>query len=146
MNKEGVRTFEKLIQPAIDLAEKGFAISEREAKALNGLQDELKKFNTVMPVFVKAAKWQPGDTLIQTDLANTLKRIRDKGVAGFYKGETARLIVEEMKRGSGIISYDDLKNYTAKTRQPHTFIYKGYKIVSMPMPSSGGLLLHQNYD
>ncbi|MBL0274239.1 MAG: gamma-glutamyltransferase [Chitinophagaceae bacterium] len=135
--------FEKLIQPAIDLAEKGFAISEREAKALNGLQDELKKFNTVMPVFVKAAKWQPGDTLIQTDLANTLKRIRDKGVAGFYKGETARLIVEEMKRGSGIISYDDLKNYTAKTRQPHTFIYKGYKIVSMPMPSSGGLLLHQ---
>ncbi|HEY6062230.1 MAG TPA: gamma-glutamyltransferase, partial [Chitinophagaceae bacterium] len=136
-------SFEKLIQPAIDLAEKGFAISEREAKALNAMQDELKRFNSVMPVFVKNIPWAAGDTLIQTDLANTLKRIRDKGAAGFYEGETARLIVEEMKRGAGIISLDDLKNYTAKKREPHSFDYKGYKIVSMPMPSSGGLLLHQ---
>lgn len=135
--------FEKLIQPAIDLAEKGFGISEREGKALNGLQDELKQFNSVMPVFVKNIPWIAGDTLIQTDLANTLKRIRDKGAAGFYEGETARLIVEEMKRGAGIISLDDLKNYTAKKREPHSFDYKGYIIVSMPMPSSGGLLLHQ---
>jgi gamma-glutamyltranspeptidase / glutathione hydrolase len=134
--------FEKLIQPAIDLAEKGFAIGEREAKALNGLQDELKQFNSLMPVFVKEM-WKAGDTLTQTDLANTLKRIRDNGAAGFYEGETARLIVEEMKRGGGIISLDDLKNYTAKNRKPHSFDYKGYKIVSMPMPSSGGLLLHQ---
>jgi gamma-glutamyltranspeptidase/glutathione hydrolase len=135
--------FEKLIQPAIDLAEKGFAIGEREAKALNGLQDELKQFNSLMPVFVKNVLWKAGDTLTQTDLANTLKRIRDNGAAGFYEGETARLIVEEMKRGGGIISLDDLKNYTAKNRKPHSFDYKGYKIVSMPMPSSGGLLLHQ---
>jgi gamma-glutamyltranspeptidase/glutathione hydrolase len=135
--------FEKLIQPAIDLAEKGFAISEREAKALNALQESLKKFNTVMPVFVKNIPWKAGDILIQTDLANTLKRIRDHGAAGFYTGETARLIVDEMKRGGGIISLDDLKNYKAKKREPHTFDYKGYKIVGMPMPSSGGLLLHQ---
>jgi gamma-glutamyltranspeptidase/glutathione hydrolase len=135
--------FEKLIQPAIDLAEKGFAISEREAKALNALQDELKKFNSVMPVFVKTNPWIAGDTLIQTDLSNTLKRIRDHGAPGFYEGETARLIVEEMKRGAGIISLDDLKNYKAKNREPHSFDYKGYKIVGMPMPSSGGLLLHQ---
>ena len=134
--------FEKLIQPAIDLAENGFAIGEREARALNGLQDELKQYNTVMTVFVKD-NWKSGDTLIQTDLANTLKRIRDNGAAGFYEGETARLIVEEMKRGGGIISYDDLKKYTAKKREPHIFDYKGYKIVSMPMPSSGGLLLNQ---
>ena len=77
-----------------------------------------------MPVFVKDS-WKEGDTLIQTDLANTLKRIREKGAAGFYEGETARLIVEEMKRGGGIISYDDLKNYKAKIREPHTFDYKG---------------------
>ncbi len=134
--------FEKLIQPAIDLAQKGFTISEREARSLNGLQEELKNFNTVLPVFVKD-KWRKGDTLIQNDLANTLIRIRDKGAAGFYEGETARLIVEEMKRGSGIITYDDLKNYQAKIRTPHTFMYKGYKVVGMPMPSSGGLLLHQ---
>lgn len=134
--------FATLIQPAIDLAEKGFTISEREAKSLNGLQEELKKLNTVMPVFIKD-KWKKGDTLIQTDLANTLKRIRDNGAAGFYEGETARLIVEEMKRGSGIISYADLKNYQAKKRAPHQFNYKGYTIVGMPMPSSGGLLLNQ---
>lgn len=96
-----------------------------------------------MPVFVKNTPWKEGDTLIQTDLANTLKRIKEKGAAGFYEGETARLIVEEMKRGGGIISYDDLVNYKAKFREPHQFDYKGYKIVGMPMPSSGGVLLHQ---
>lgn len=137
--------FDKLIQPAIELAEKGFVISEREAKSLNGLQDELKKLNTMMPVFVKSndGAWKAGDTLVQTDLANTLKRIKEKGQAGFYEGETARLIVEEMKRGGGIISYNDLKNYKARYRTPHAFNYKGYKIVGMPMPSSGGLLLNQ---
>lgn len=141
--KYGKLSFDKLIQPAIELAEKGFVIRDREAKNLNGLQDELKKFNTQMPVFVKSTPWKAGDTLIQTDLSNTLKRIRDKGAAGFYEGETARLIVEEMKRGGGIITLDDLKNYKAKPREPHTFSYKGYKIIGMPMPSSGGLLLHQ---
>jgi gamma-glutamyltranspeptidase / glutathione hydrolase len=135
--------FAKLIQPAIDIAEKGFIISEREARSFNGLQDDFKKYNSVMPVFVKPAGWKGGDTLIQTDLANTLKRIRDKGAAGFYEGETAQLILEEMKRGGGIITLDDLRNYQAKAREPHIFSYKGYKIVGMPMPSSGGLLLHQ---
>jgi gamma-glutamyltranspeptidase/glutathione hydrolase len=141
--KYGKLSFDKLIQPAIDLAEKGFVIRQREAKGLNGLQDELKEFNSIMPVFVKDVPWKEGDTLVQTDLANTLKRIRDKGADGFYKGETARLIVEEMKRGSGIISYEDLENYQASVRTPHSFDYKGYKIVGMPMPSSGGLLLNQ---
>ncbi len=126
-----------------ELAEKGFVIGKREATALNGLQNELKQYNTIMPVFVKTVPWKEGDTLIQTDLANTLKRIKKKGAAGFYEGETARLIVEEMKRGNGIITYDDLKNYTAKSREPHAFDYKGYKIIGMPMPSSGGVLVHQ---
>lgn len=141
--KYGKLSFDKLIQPSIELAEKGFAIRDREAKNLNGLQRELKKYNTVTPAFMKDRPWKAGDTLVQTDLANTLKRIRDKGAAGFYEGETARLIVEEMKRGGGIISLDDLKNYKAKARQPHVFFYKGYKIIGMPMPSSGGLLVHQ---
>ncbi|MBI5858536.1 MAG: gamma-glutamyltransferase [Sphingobacteriales bacterium] len=134
--------FEKLIQPAIDLAENGFAITEREASSFNALQNDLKNYNTVTPALAKE-NWKKGDTLIQTDLANTLKRIRDKGQAGFYEGETARLIMEEMKRGNGIITLEDLKNYKAISREPHTFNYKGYKIVGMPMPSSGGLLLNQ---
>lgn len=139
----GKLAFEKLIEPAIQLAEKGFAIDIREAEALNGLQGALKKYNTVMPVFVKEGGWKAGDTLIQKDLANTLRRIKEKGAAGFYEGETARLIEEEMKRGNGMITAKDLKNYTAKERKPHEFDYKGYRIIGMPMPSSGGLLLHQ---
>lgn len=135
--------FKKLIQPAIALAEKGFVISRREASSLNGLRSDLLKYNTVPPVFVKDTPWKEGDTLVQTDLAHTLKRIKEKGAAGFYEGETARLIVEEMKRGNGIISYEDLKNYKARFRDPHVFDYKGYRVIGMPMPSSGGLLLHQ---
>jgi gamma-glutamyltranspeptidase/glutathione hydrolase len=141
--KYGRMDFKKLIQPAIELAEFGYRLTAREAEGLNGLQGDLKKYNTVMPVFVRPTGWKEGDTLVQKDLAGTLKRIRDNGAQGFYEGETARLIVEEMKRGSGIIDYDDLKNYTAKFRDPHVFNYKGYTIVGMPMPSSGGILLHQ---
>ncbi|HQX98054.1 MAG TPA: gamma-glutamyltransferase [Chitinophagaceae bacterium] len=136
-------SFEKLIQPAIDLAEKGFAITSGEARSFNSIQENLKKYNSVMPAFVKQTAWKEGDTLIQTDLANTLKRIQKNGAAGFYEGETANLIVAEMKRGNGIISLGDLKNYKAKPRTPQTFNYKGYKIVGMGMPSSGGLLMAQ---
>ena len=135
--------FKTLIQPAIDLAEKGYCITGGEAESLNELQVEFKKQNTVMPVFVKGIAWKKGDTLVQTDLANTLKRIRDNGQKGFYEGETAKLIVEEMERGKGIITYEDLKNYKAKFREPHVFDYKGYTIVGMPMPSSGGTLINQ---
>lgn len=135
--------FKKLIQPAIDLAEKGYSLTEKEAASFNHWQSEWKKYNTKRSAFEKNTPWKAGDIFIQTDLANTLKRIRDKDAAGFYEGETAKLIVEEMKRGGGIISLDDLKNYKAKFREPDVFDYKGYKIVGMPMPSSGGLLIHQ---
>src|SRR6478672_8410941 len=141
--KYGKLSFDKLIQPAIDLAEKGFALTDREAASFNSIQNDLRQYNTVMPVFVKETGWKAGDTLVQVDLAHTLKRIRDEGEKGFYEGETAKLIVEEMKRGGGIITPQDLKNYKAKFREPHVFDYKGYKIVGMPMPSSGGILVHQ---
>jgi gamma-glutamyltranspeptidase/glutathione hydrolase len=139
----GKLNFKELIDPAIELAEKGFVITEREARSLNGIQKDLQQFNTRPNAFQKKEAWKAGDTLVQKDLAATLRRIRDKGAAGFYEGETARLIVEEMQRGNGIISYADLKNYTARSREPHRFDYKGYGVISMPMPSSGGLLLHQ---
>jgi gamma-glutamyltranspeptidase/glutathione hydrolase len=135
--------FRELIQPAIDLAEKGFVITEAEARSLNAEQADFKKLNSILPAFVKATKWKAGDTLVQKDLAKTLKRIRDKGKKGFYEGETARLIVEEMKRGKGIIGYNDLKNYEAKFREPVLFKYKQYEILTMPLPSSGGILLPQ---
>ena len=133
----------RLIQPAIDLAEKGFVITEREANGLNGIQNQLQRTNTTLPVFFKETPWKAGDTLIQKDLANTLKRIRDNGKAGFYEGKTASLIVNEMERGGGIISLADLKNYKAVSRQTVQFSYKGYTIISMPPPSSGGMLVWQ---
>ncbi|HEU4473130.1 MAG TPA: gamma-glutamyltransferase [Flavisolibacter sp.] len=141
--KYGKLSFNKLIDPAIMLAEKGFVITENEAGSLNRIQDELKRYNTSPSAFQRKQPWKAGDTLVQTDLANTLKRIRKEGLKGFYEGRTAALIVDEMKRGGGIISLEDLRNYRAKWRNPYSFDYKGYTVVSMPMPSSGGVLLHQ---
>lgn len=135
--------FSKLIQPAIDLAENGFAITASQASSFNGNRKEFLEHNRSPIAFVKEEKWKAGDLLIQKELANTLKRIRDHGQKGFYEGETARLIVEEMQRGNGIISPDDLKSYEAKERPAVDFDYKGYRIVSMPLPSSGGLIVQQ---
>lgn len=135
--------FAQLIQPAIDLAEKGFIITAAEARSLNNTQIYFKKYNTVLPVFVKDSAWKAGDTLIQKDLARTLRLIRDKGSKGFYEGETARLILEEMRRGKGIITAADLQGYKAIDRTPTVFSYHDHTIVTMPLPSSGGVVLQQ---
>lgn len=135
--------FKTLIQPAIDLAEKGFAITASQAASFNYTKKEFLALNTAAVAFVKETDWKAGDILIQTDLANTLKRIRDNGQKGFYEGETARLIVAEMQKGKGIISFDDLKTYHAKERTALDFNYKGYEIITMPLPSSGGIILEQ---
>jgi gamma-glutamyltranspeptidase/glutathione hydrolase len=132
-----------LIDPAIALAENGFAITAGEAASLNNLKSEFEKYNSSPTAFQKETLWKQGDTLVQQDLAKTLRRIRDNGITGFYEGETARLITEEVKRGSGYISQDDLKMYKVKWRKPHKFNYKGYDVVTMDLPSSGGILLHQ---
>lgn len=135
--------FATLIQPAIDLAEFGYIITEREAIALNSVRESLIKNSSAPSAFVKEQKWKAGDTLIQKDLAESLKRIRDNGQKGFYEGRTARLIVDEMKKGYGIITLNDLKNYHAKVRAALEFDYKGYKIIGMPPPSSGGIIVWQ---
>lgn len=133
--------FNELIQPAIDLADSGFVINESEAKSLNANRNDFIQFNTMPAAFVKDTPWKAGDTLVQKELAATLMRIRDAGQKGFYEGETAKLIVDEMKRGNGLITLDDLKNYVAKRREPISFTYRGYQVASFPPPSSGGLLL-----
>jgi gamma-glutamyltranspeptidase/glutathione hydrolase len=132
-----------LIQPAIDLAEYGFVLTQREASSLNSNKAGFEKYNTSLPVFVKATLWKAGDTLIQKDLAATLKRIQADGAKGFYEGKTAELIVAEMEKGKGIITTADLKNYTAKQRELLSFNYKNYEITGFPPPSSGGILLLQ---
>ena len=136
-------SFKELIQPAIDLAANGFVITAAEASSLNGTRSSFEKYNTKPTAFVKNDNWKAGDTLFQPELAETLRRVQVQGMKGFYEGETARLIVEEMQRGGGMITEEDLKNYTAVVRKPVIFDYKGYKVIGMPMPSSGGLLMQQ---
>ncbi len=145
-HKHGKLPFNQLVEPAIKLAEEGFAITEREANLLNRNRANFLKYNTSTPAFVKTGSdttWKAGDTLIQKDLANTLKLIGDKGQAGFYEGTTAEKIVAEMKAGNGIITFEDLKAYEAKEREPIRFSYRGYEVISMPPPSSGGVCLQQ---
>ena len=135
--------FAMLIQPAIDLARYGFVITEKEAYSLNGTKKDFIQYSTKPSAFVKQTKWKVGDTLIQVELANTLSRIQKNGAKGFYEGETAALIVDEMKRGGGLITREDLKNYQAKLRTPIVFNYRGYGVISFAPPSSGGILIGQ---
>nr|WP_036776689.1 gamma-glutamyltransferase [Pontibacter actiniarum] len=141
--KLGSLPWEDLVQPAIDLARNGVVLTQKEADGLNDAKEAFLENNKHVPYLVRDNTWQAGDTLRHPDLARTLERIRDKGRAGFYAGETADLLVEEMKRGGGIISHRDLENYSSVWRQPVTGTYKGYKVISMAPPSSGGVALLQ---
>ncbi len=133
----------ELIQPAIDLAEKGISLTVHEADLLNEHAADFAKFNMHRTAFQKNRTWYPGDILKQPELAHTLRRIQQDGLAGFYSGKTADFIVQEMKRSGGIITAEDLKNYKVSERTPLEIPYRGYQIVTMPLPSSGGILLSQ---
>lgn len=139
----------QVLQPAVDLAANGFALTQRDALGLNRLKTDLVRINPGKPYFLKATTpadtttWQKGDRLIQADLAKTLQRIQSQGRAGFYEGETARLLAEEMQRGQGLITEDDLKNYHAVWRDPIRAAYKNYNVITMPPTSSGGVALVQ---
>lgn len=141
--KYGKLPMGQLIQPAIDLAEKGFAVTEQEAGLLNAHKETFQKYNQASNAFVKNTPWKAGDILIQKELAATLRLIQKDGLKGFYEGKTAASLTAEMKRGNGIISPEDLKNYKVAERKALEFDYKGSRIVSMPLPSSGGILLAQ---
>ena len=133
----------QLIEPAIELAEYGFVLSEREARGLNATRAQFLKNSSAPSAFTQKENWKAGDTLIQKDLANTLKRIQKYGLAGFYEGETAELIVKEMQFSKGIIAKEDLKNYKPKYRTPLSFDYRGHHLISFAPPSSGGILIAQ---
>jgi gamma-glutamyltranspeptidase/glutathione hydrolase len=133
-----------LVQPAIDLAAKGFKITAAEADRLNQFREKFLQINRTGKPFVKElGEWREGDLLVQPDLAKTLERIRDNGKAGFYEGETADKLVAEMQRGGGLITHEDLKKYDAIWREPVDDYYKDYRVITMPPPSSGGIALMQ---
>jgi len=141
--KYGHLKWEDLIAPAIHLAQEGFKLSARQARELNGLKGTFTKLNPLGTALVKEAKWVEGDVLAQNELANTLTLIASKGRNGFYEGAVADSIVAEMQRGGGIITKQDLASYKAIWRKPVTGEYRGYEVVTMPPPSSGGIALIQ---
>lgn len=142
----------ELIQPAIDLARNGFKLTRFAANSLNEHKEAFLKSNTVQPFLVRENNWNEGDSIKFTDLSNTLLRISELGLAGFYSGVTADLILAEMQRGGGVITQEDLNNYKVHWRKPVIGSYRDCKIISMPLPSSGGIALMQlltgaeNYD
>jgi gamma-glutamyltranspeptidase/glutathione hydrolase len=129
-----------LLAPAIRLAEEGFEVPE---KLGGGMLTTIERYEGVTNFSDYFGSMESGELHRQPELASTLSRIAENGADGFYKGETADLIVAEMDRGNGLITHDDLALYEAKWREPLTADWRGYQVVSAPPPSSGGFALIQ---
>ena len=133
-----------LVDPAVTLARDGFVVSDRLAGSLSGRLDAFRDYPATLAQFSKeGTPYEPGEVLVQSDLAGTLERIAAEGRDGFYTGVTARLLAEEMERGGGWITEEDLARYQAVEREPVLGTYRGYDIISVPPPSSGGTALVQ---
>jgi gamma-glutamyltranspeptidase/glutathione hydrolase len=144
--KFGKLPWKALLQPAVELAEKGVIQTEREARGLNAIKNDLLRLNPGTTYFQKDDKseWVAGDRLVQKDLAKVLKRIQKKGRNGFYSGKVAKQLVKDIDRNhEGIITLNDLKSYHSKWRETISETYKNYKVITMPPPSSGGIALVQ---
>jgi gamma-glutamyltranspeptidase/glutathione hydrolase len=139
----GTLPWDELVQPAIDLALNGFELTAREASGLNRIQEDLVIYNTILPSHLVRSEWTAGDKIVHEELGHTLERIRDQGAAGFYAGKTADDLVAEMQRGKGLITHDDLSTYKAIWRAPLTGVYKEWRVISVPPPSSGGVAVLQ---
>lgn len=140
LERHGTLSLKEALAPAIRLAQTGFAVPQRFTEGLEQARDRLQRWPATRATFYKedGSAPQPGEVFKQPELAATLQRIADHGTKGFYEGETARLIVNEMQRHDGLITLADLNNYQPAVRQPVHGTYRGYDIFSMSPPSSGG--------
>ena len=140
--KYGELGLAKVIQPAIQLASEGFPMSYSLAKLMEEERGRLSKFEETKRIFLRDGKpYQPGEIFRQPELAHTLRLIQKKGPKGFYRGKVARALVASVKRHDGIISRKDLKKYRVKIRRPLVGHFRGYTILTVPPPSSGGVAL-----
>ena len=137
----GVAAWADLVQPAIDLAGEGFELSESLAGSIARFAGRSPYEATVSAFTKGGAPYQVGESWSQPDLAKSLERIRDDRRDGFYQGETASLIAAEMRRGGGLITLEDLSRYQARERATIQGTYRGYDVISMPPPSSGGVAI-----
>lgn len=132
----------KTLAPAIRIAREGFAVTPYYQRMAKFRLDALRASPAASAIFLNKNAVPPiGDRIIQTDLATTLQRIAEQGAAGFYQGDTAAQLVKGVQAAGGIWKQEDLKNYTVKDRLPIVFKYRGYRIVSAPPPSSGGIAM-----
>jgi gamma-glutamyltranspeptidase/glutathione hydrolase len=140
--KYGVKSLTELIEPAYQLASKGFVVSyglAHELKARENVQ-RLSRFPDSKHIFLRNGRYyEPGEVFKQPELAQTLRRLMKFGVKDFYEGETAHLIAADVQKHGGLISLEDLKHYTAVERTPLVGTYRGYTLITAPPPSSGGI-------
>ncbi len=140
--KYGSLPWRDVVQPAVELAAEGWSMTPGVARSLAVYRNEFSRFPATMAAFFRNGEpYEVGETFRQPDLARTLERIRDQGRDGFYAGETARLIVAEMERGDGLITMEDLARYQPVERAPIRGTYRGFGIIGMPPPSSGGTVM-----
>ena len=138
----GKLTWSQLIEPARRLAVDGFTVTYSLARSLRDSGDYLSKYPETKRIYLKDGQfYKEGEIFRQPELAATFTRLQRSGPNEFYEGETARLIVADMKRHNGLMTMDDLRGYIAKERTPLRGTYRGYEIISMPPPSSGGAVL-----
>ena len=140
LERFGTKKLSDLMQPAIKYAEKGFVVSARNAETFKEHQPRFAKYASSRKYFLKpdGSTYKEGDLLVQKDLGKTLRAIADRGPKAFYEGSIADLIEKDMKANGGIITKDDLKRYKPVWREPVRGTYRGYEIISMGPPSSGG--------
>ncbi len=138
----GKLPWKRLLQPAINLAENGFTVSHGLSRSLQRGMRRMGKYPASVAQFSRnGAPYEAGEVLKQADLAASLERIAEHGADGFYQGRTAELIVAEMQANGGLITMEDLSGYAAMKRSPIVGNYRGYEVMSMPPPSSGGIAL-----
>lgn len=144
LEKYGTMSRERVVAPALKLAREGFKLPKPTAASFKKYNRDFNKFSSTSAIFTKnGVPFEPGELFVQQDLANTLDLIIKEGNKGFYAGTVADKIVAHMKKESGLITTDDLLNYQTVFRTPVTGTYRGYKVISMPPPSSGGVALIQ---
>ena len=140
--EHGKLPWKRLLQPAIGLAREGFVVTDTLSRSLKGVLPKMKPYPASVAQFSRSGTpYEPGDVLVQADLAKTLERIASKGPSGFYEGETARLLAAEMSAQGGLITQQDLRGYRPRKRVPLRGTYRGYDVLAMPPVSSGGVAL-----
>lgn len=145
LEKYGTISLERALRPAIELADKGFPVDQYLASSLKSMKKRMEKSPASMAVFFRedGVPYEPGDIIVQKDLAWSLRRIAEHGPDAFYRGEVARRIADDMRAHGGLVTMEDLAAYDPVEREPVHGVYRGCEVWSMPPPSSGGVHLIQ---